>query len=76
MSETYVTYRVWDGCKAPINLEYNGRLIGQIAKESAIDRDALLKLADRLESSEASVLTPTFVARLLREACGVTGDGS
>lgn len=24
-----VTYRVWDGCKAPYNLEFNGRLIGE-----------------------------------------------
>lgn len=48
MSETYVTYRVWDGCKAPINLEYSGRLIGQIVRESTIDRDALLALADEM----------------------------
>lgn len=49
MSETYVTYRVWDGCKAPINLEYSGRLIGQIVRESTIDRDALLALADEMQ---------------------------
>lgn len=58
-----------DTCNAP------GREV--IARaDAAPDRGELLKLADRLESSEASVLTPTFVARLLREACGVTGDGS
>lgn len=49
MSETYVTYRVWDGCKAPVNLEYSGRLIGQIVRESTIDRDTLLELADEME---------------------------
>lgn len=49
MSETYVTYRVWDGCKAPVNLEYSGYLIGQIARESTIDRDALLALANGIE---------------------------
>ena len=49
MSETYVTYKIWDGCKAPTNLEYNGRLIGQIVRESAIDRDALLDLADEMD---------------------------
>lgn len=50
MSETYVTYRVWDGCKAPINLEYSGRLIGQIVRESTIDRNALLALADEMDA--------------------------
>lgn len=49
MSETYATYRVWDGCKAPVNLEYSGRLIGQIVRESTIDRDALLELVKELE---------------------------
>lgn len=52
MSETYVTYRVWDGCKAPANLEYGGRLIGQIARESTIDRDALLELVDEMETAD------------------------
>lgn len=27
MSE-YVTYKLWNGCKAPNNLEFNGRLVG------------------------------------------------
>lgn len=49
MSETYATYRVWDGCKAPINLEYSGRLIGQIVREFTIDRDALLEEVKELE---------------------------
>lgn len=48
MSETYVTYRVWDGCKAPINLEYSGRLIGQIVRESTIDSDALLTVTQEM----------------------------
>lgn len=25
----YVTYKLWNGCKAPDNLEFNGRLIGE-----------------------------------------------
>ena len=25
----YATYKVWDGCSAPYNLESGGRLIGQ-----------------------------------------------
>lgn len=28
MSE-YVTYKLWDGCTAPNNLEFNGRLRGE-----------------------------------------------
>lgn len=75
MSETYVTYRVWDGCKAPMNLEYSGRLIGQIARESTIDRDALLVLADEMNKQADG---GSFVfwgelreyARRIREACG------
>ena len=27
----YVTYKLWGDCKAPNNLEFNGRLIGQKA---------------------------------------------
>ena len=83
MSETYVTYRVWDGCKAPLNLEYSGRLIGQIVRESTIDRDALLALADEMQSAsieinsvdsirplEAAYLIQGY-ARRIREALGV-----
>lgn len=51
MSETYVTYRVWGGCRAPLNLEYDGRLIGEIARELTVDRDALLELADEMDSA-------------------------
>lgn len=42
MSETYVTYRVWGGCKAPLNLEYDGRLIGEITWEHTFDGRAAL----------------------------------
>ena len=88
MSETYVTYRVWDGCKAPINLEYSGRLIGQIARQTTIDRDALLALADRMdrdgkmqrERQKAGGhwfidgLDVREYARRIREACGEVPD--
>ena len=77
MSETYVTYRVWDGCKAPANLEYNGRLIGQIARESTIDRDALLALADDIDKQTDGSMFDIwledghYIARRIREALGV-----
>lgn len=86
MSETYVTYRVWGGCKAPLNLEYDGRLIGEIAREPTVDRDALLELADEFErdadeamdyyvrSSESAAAGESVAyrdcARRIREACG------
>ena len=76
MSKTYATYRVWDGCKAPINLEYSGRLIGQIVRESTIDRDALLALADELEQETGSVCGVCMgkTARRIRKALGVDDD--
>lgn len=55
MSETYATYRVWDGCKAPVNLEYSGRLMGQIVREFTIDRDALLALADEMTVEKGDI---------------------
>lgn len=76
MSETYVTYKVWDGCKAPINLEHSGRLIGQIVRESTIDRDALLALAeemdDLVEAWDGKYPTNRVAAyaRCIREALG------
>lgn len=80
MSETYVSYRVWGGCRAPLNLEYGGRLIGEIARELTVDRDALLALADELDMcadgcrrSDRAPLTAEEVwecARRIREACG------
>lgn len=51
MSETYVTYLVWDGCRAPGNLEYNGKLCGQRVRAVSFDRDALLELADSLDEA-------------------------
>ena len=85
MSETYVTYRVWSGCKAPLNLEYGGRLIGEIARELTVDRDALLALADEMDrdgkiqrgrqkAGERWFIDGLDVreyARRIREACGV-----
>lgn len=78
MSETYVTYMVWDGCKAPVNLEYNGRLIGQIARESTIDRNALLALAEDVDGAadDSGGFEPlagmlSDIARRIREALGV-----
>lgn len=76
MSETYVTYRVWDGCKAPVNLEYSGRLMGQIVRESTIDRDALLDLADELDRVGyndwlySGEWDPEDIARRIRKALG------
>lgn len=77
MSETYVTYRVWGGCKAPLNLEYDGRLIGEIARELTVDRDALLALAEDVDGTadDSGGLEPLAgvfrdIARCIREACG------
>lgn len=50
MKENYAIYKVWDGCKAPSNLEFNGRLRGQLVRTVSVDVDALLALADRLSS--------------------------
>lgn len=41
MTETYVTYKLWDGCKAPNNLESGTRLVGQRVGSVSVDRDAL-----------------------------------
>ena len=75
MSETYGTYRVWGGGKAPLNLEYDGRLIGEIARELTVDRDAWLALAEDVGGycSEQQI-TPWVAGRIydrIREACGV-----
>ena len=56
MTETYVTYLLWDGCRAPGNLECNGRLCGQRVSTVPFDRDALLKLANELDSSASMLL--------------------
>lgn len=77
MSETYVTYRVWGGCKAPLNLEYDGRLIGEIARELTVDRDALLALAEDVRGyCIEQQITPWVAGRIydrIREACGEVG---
>lgn len=75
MTETYVTYLLWDGCRAPGNLEYNGRLCGQRVREVPVDRDALLALADEIEDNDVTYSVSTqYVlddyARRIREACG------
>ena len=49
MIETYVTYKLWDGCKAPNNLESGTRLVGQRVGSASVDRDALLALAEEME---------------------------
>ena len=49
MIETYVTYKLWDGCKAPNNLESGTRLVGQRVGSASVDRDALLALADEFD---------------------------
>ena len=56
MTETYVTYKLWDGCKAPNNLESGTRLVGQRVGSVSVDRDALLELADNLDSSASMLL--------------------
>lgn len=76
----YVTYKVWDGCKAPSNLEYNGRLVGQIVPgDEIVDIDALLALADEIEGNDVTYLVSTqyvldSYADRIREACGATAD--
>ena len=78
MAETYVTYLVWDGCRAPGNLEYNGRLCGQRVREVSFDRDALLALADEMETdgTDCYTVSTQYVlddyAQRIREACGVS----
>lgn len=79
MTETYVTYLLWDGCRAPGNLEYNGRLCGQRVSTVPFDRDALLAVADELSGvmcDKRGELSITYgdlqgFARRIREACGV-----
>lgn len=77
MSETYVTYRVWGGCKAPLNLEYDGRIIGEITRELTVDRDALLALADDVDGAadnsgglEHLAGVFRYIANCIREDCG------
>ena len=83
MIETYVTYKLWDGCKAPNNLESGTRLVGQRVGSVSVDRDALLALADdihRLVDDQEIRLsdvvqvhesTLSTIERRIREALGV-----
>lgn len=48
MKETYVTYKLWQGCSAPRNLEKGSRLIGERVSTDVVDRDALRKVADEI----------------------------
>ena len=78
MSERYVTYKLWDGCTAPNNLESNGRLLGHrvLSAPDPCDRDALLALADKMDrrnswfSAADAVHAGSFADRI-REALGV-----
>lgn len=72
MIETYVTYKLWDGCKAPNNLESGTRLVGQRVGSVSVDRDALLALADELEEDACwEIQTPgnASVARRMKGTC-------
>lgn len=71
MKETYVTYKLWDGCHAPNNLESNGQLIGQHASIVSIDRDALLKLADEMDCGYNFPDVAHDYAKRIRKALGV-----
>ena len=81
MTETYVTYKLWDGCKAPNNLESGTRLVGQRVGSVSVDRDALLRLARYMDKDVAeteahfsnviSTKSVSDYARRIREAVGV-----
>ena len=83
MIETYVTYKLWDGCKAPNNLESGTRLVGQRVGSVSVDRDALLRLARYMDKDVAeteahfsNVISTKSVSdyvRRIREACGEVG---
>lgn len=45
MKETFVTYKLWDGCKAPQNLEFGNHLVGQRVRTVAVDLDAMIALS-------------------------------
>lgn len=56
MKENYAIYKVWDRCKAPSNLEFNGRLRGQLVRTVSVDVDALLELADELDKDADNII--------------------
>lgn len=84
MSETYVTYRLWDGCMAPNNLESGTHLVGSRVSSVTVDRGALLALAEELEEDACwEVQSPgddnrawmlKDVCDRIREACGEVVD--
>lgn len=69
MKETYVTYKLWQGCSAPRNLEKGSRLIGERVATDVVDRDALLKVADEIEQSDVDGCVDWH--NRIREALGV-----
>lgn len=69
MSE-YVTYKLWDGCTAPSNLQtISGKLCGKrVYTAPKCDRDALLDIACDIEEDAEGGLE--IYARRIREALG------
>lgn len=73
-AKTYVTYELWDGCKAPQNLEYNNHLAGIRCFSFKFDRDSLLELADSLDEWTGNPIGKNdrrYIANKIRMACGV-----
>lgn len=75
MKENYAIYKVWDGGRAPSNLEFNGRLRGQLVRTVSVDVDALLELADKMQCQQymredARLLRWDEAARRIRKALG------
>lgn len=60
MKETYVTYKLWQGCSAPRNLESGSRLIGERVAADIVDRDELLNVADEIERIADNASTDTI----------------
>lgn len=50
MEESYAVYKIWNGCKVPNNLEYNGKLCGHIVGcMEDINKDSLLRIAKKFD---------------------------
>lgn len=69
MSEKYVTYKLWDGCSAPSNLERGSRLVGHRVSAMSIDRDELLRVADEIERADVDGCVGWH--ERIRKACGI-----
>lgn len=67
----YATYKIWDGCTAPNNIESGGHLAGQLVNRFECDRESLLKIADEIAESDVDGVID-WPSRI-REACGVDG---